>query len=126
MGIYVDYVLRAECAEEELRSRLERVRQRCLDLPLQAVGELRRIAREEGLLRKASDNCGYYASRSWKDAGERVNEELLFARFGSGLMGAAVGNLREEGAQVRVLEDNASKAKPVDFSSALEREAKAK
>ena len=84
------------------------------------------IAREEGLLRKASDNCGYYASRTWKGASERVNEELLFARFASGLIGAAVGNLREEGAQVRVLQDNASKAKPVDFSSALAREDEAK
>src|SRR5205823_4844424 len=43
MGIYVDYVLRAECAEEELRSRLERLRQRCLDLPLKAVGDVQRI-----------------------------------------------------------------------------------
>jgi hypothetical protein len=83
------------------------------------------IAREEDLLLKASDNCGYFASRSWKDASNRVNEELLFARMVSGLMGVAVGNLREEGAQVQVLVDNASKAKPVDFSSALAREREA-
>src|SRR5205823_11270459 len=44
MGIYVDYVLRAECAEGEVRHRLETVRQRCLDLPLQSVGEVQRIA----------------------------------------------------------------------------------
>src|SRR5437588_6735849 len=44
MGIYVDYTQRAACAEDELRSRLERVRQRCLDLPLPRVGEVRRIA----------------------------------------------------------------------------------
>jgi hypothetical protein len=44
MGIYVDYVLGAECAGEELCQRLERARQRCLDLPLRAVGEVRRIA----------------------------------------------------------------------------------
>jgi hypothetical protein len=34
----------------------------------------------------------------------------------------AVGNLREEGAEVQILVDNASKAKPVDFSAALARE----
>jgi hypothetical protein len=34
MGIYVDYSLRAECEEGELRERLEAVRRRCLDLPL--------------------------------------------------------------------------------------------
>jgi hypothetical protein len=83
------------------------------------------IAREEGLLLKASDNCGYFASRRWEDASKRVNEELLFARMLSGLVGVAVGNLREEGAQVRVVEDNASKARPVDFSSALAREREA-
>jgi len=83
------------------------------------------IAREEGLLLKASDNCGYYASRRWEDASKRVNEELLFARMVGGVMGVAVGNLREEGVQVQVLEDNASKAKPVDFSAALAREREA-
>jgi hypothetical protein len=80
------------------------------------------IAREEGLLLKASDNCGYFASRSWKNASKRVDEEMLFARMVSGLVGVTVGNLREEGVQVRVLEDNASKASPVDFALALARE----
>jgi hypothetical protein len=66
------------------------------------------IAREEDLLLKASDTCGYFASRSWTEASKRVNEELLFARIVSGLMGVAIGNLREEGVQVDVIEDNAS------------------
>lgn len=82
------------------------------------------IAREESLLLKASDNCGYFASRSWKNASKRVNEEMLFARMVLGLVGVTVGNLREEGVQVRVLEDNASKASPVEFASALAREQK--
>src|SRR5690242_10589986 len=43
MGIYVDYTLRAECADEELRERLEAVRRRCLDLPLRAVGDVLRV-----------------------------------------------------------------------------------
>jgi hypothetical protein len=80
------------------------------------------IVQEEGLLYKGSDNCGYYASRSWKDASQRVNDELLFAQAMGSLMGVAVGNLREEGVPVQVLQDNASKAKPVDFSAALARE----
>jgi hypothetical protein len=80
------------------------------------------IVGEEGLLLKGSDNCGYFASRSWKDAGKRVNEELLFAQFASGLIDVAVGNMREEGVSVQVLEDNASKARPVDFTAALARE----
>jgi hypothetical protein len=80
------------------------------------------IAREEGLLLKGSDNCGYFASRSWEDASKRVNEELLFARMVSGLVGVTVGNLREEGVQVHMLQDNAAKASPVDFSAALARE----
>jgi hypothetical protein len=80
------------------------------------------IVQEEGLLYKGSDNCGYYTSRSWKDASQRVNDELLFARAMGGLMGVAIGNLREEGVPVQVLQDNASKAKPVDFSAALARE----
>jgi hypothetical protein len=37
-------------------------------------------------------------------------------------MGLAIGNLREEGTPVQVVEDNASKAKLVDFSAALARE----
>jgi hypothetical protein len=80
------------------------------------------IVAEEGLLYKGSDNCGYYASRSWKKASKRVNEELTFAGLMGGLMGVAIGNMREEGASVQVIEDNASKAKPVDFSAALARE----
>ena len=83
------------------------------------------IVGEEGLLLEAKDNCGYYASRSWKDACERVNEELLFAQAMGGLIGVAIGNLREDGVDVQVLEDNASKAKPVDFSAALAREQEA-
>lgn len=83
------------------------------------------IVGEEGLLLSAKDNCGYYASRSWKEASERVNEELLFAQAMGGLMGVAIGNLREEGVPVQVVEDNASKAKPVDFSQALAREREA-
>src|SRR5688572_8177502 len=43
MGVYVDYTLRAEGTDEELRERLERVRQRCLDLPFHAVAEVRRV-----------------------------------------------------------------------------------
>lgn len=84
------------------------------------------IAREEGLLHQASDNCGYYASRTWQNAGPRVNEELLFTRVAAGLIGAAIGNLREEGMPVQVLQDNASKARPVDFSAALARERETK
>jgi hypothetical protein len=80
---------------------------------------------EEGLLLKGSDNCGYYASRSWKDASKRVNEELAFAGLMGGLMDVAIGNMREEGVPVQVVEDNASKAKPVDFSAALAREREA-
>jgi hypothetical protein len=83
------------------------------------------IVQEEGLLHKASDNCGYFATRSWKDAGKRVNEELTFAQAVGGLFGLAVGNLREEGADIQVVVDNASKAKPVDFSAALKREQEA-
>ena len=44
MGIFVDYTLRAEGSEEEVRERLERVRARCLDLPLQSVGDVLRVA----------------------------------------------------------------------------------
>jgi hypothetical protein len=80
------------------------------------------IVQQKGLLHKGSDNCGYYASRSWKEASKRVNEELAFAQIMSGVMGVAIGNMREEGVSVQVLEDNASKAKPVDFSAALARE----
>jgi hypothetical protein len=80
------------------------------------------IVREEGLLLKASDNCGYYAGRKWEDASKRVNEELLFAGMMSGLIGGAIGDLREEGIPVQVIEDNASQARPVDFSAALARE----
>jgi hypothetical protein len=79
---------------------------------------------EEGLLYKGSDNCGYYASRSWKDASQRVNDELSFAGLIGRLMGVAIGNMREEGTPVQVIEDNASHAKPVDFSAALAREEK--
>jgi hypothetical protein len=157
MGIYVDYVLRAEGTEAEVRERLERVRARCLDLPLRTVGDVLRVApiynimvlslfeklghtlpaavaapyhqAEEdrdhgvqGMLLEGHDNCGYYASRSWKDASKRVNEELSFAGLMGRLMGVAIGNIREEGTPVRVIEDNASKAKPVDFSAALARE----
>src|SRR4051794_24389734 len=43
MGIYIDYSLRAECEEEELRERLEAVRRRCLDLPLKSVGDVLRV-----------------------------------------------------------------------------------
>ena len=80
------------------------------------------IVGEEGLLHSANDNSGYYDSRSWKDASQRVNEELSFAQAMSGVFGLAVGNLREDGVPVQVVEDNASKAKPVDFSQALARE----
>jgi hypothetical protein len=80
------------------------------------------ILGEEGLLLNGSDNCGYYASRSWKDASKRVNEELDFARMMGGLLGVMIGNMREEGTEVQVLQDNASKAKSVDFSAALARE----
>ena len=87
-----------------------------------AQGRARPLPPEEGLLLEASDTCGYYASRSWKEAGQRVNEELSFAQAMSGVFGLAVGNMREEGVPVQVIEDNASKAKPVDFSAALARE----
>src|SRR5207249_564112 len=80
------------------------------------------IVQEEGLLLEGKDNCGYYASRSWKKASKRVNEELGFAQMVGGMMGLAVGNLREEGVEVKMIEDNASKATPVDFSAALARE----
>jgi hypothetical protein len=80
------------------------------------------IVQEEGLLYQGSDTCGYYASRSWKEASQRVNEELAFAGLMSGVMDLAIGNMREEGVPVQVIEDNASKAKPVDFSAALARE----
>jgi hypothetical protein len=80
------------------------------------------IVGEEGLLLSASDNCGYYASRSWKDASQRVNEELSFAQAMSGVFDLAIGNMREEGVPVQVVQDNASKARPVDFSEALARE----
>jgi hypothetical protein len=80
------------------------------------------IVGEEGLLFKGSDTCGYYASRNWKDANKRVNEELSFAGLMGRLMGLAIGNMREEGASIQVIEDNASKAKPVDFSAAVARE----
>jgi hypothetical protein len=83
------------------------------------------IVQEEGLLYKGSDTCGYYASRSWKEASQRVNEELQFAQLMGGLMGVAVGDMREEGVPVQVLVDNASKAKPVDFSAALAHEEEA-
>src|SRR5438094_4897948 len=43
MGIYIDYTLRAEGSEETVRGRLETVRRRCLDLPLKAVGDVRRV-----------------------------------------------------------------------------------
>jgi hypothetical protein len=77
---------------------------------------------EEGLLLSASDTCGYYATRKWKDASEQVNAELLFARQVGEMMGLAVGNLREEGVTIHTVVDNASKAQPVDFSSALSHE----
>jgi hypothetical protein len=80
------------------------------------------IVQDEGLLLKGSDNCGYYASRSWKDASKRVNEELAFVGMMSEQMDVAIGNMREEGVPVQVIEDNASKARPVDFSAALARE----
>jgi hypothetical protein len=80
------------------------------------------IVGEEELLFKGSDTCGYYAGRSWKKASKRVNEELAFARVVSGLVGVVIGDMREEGASVQVVVDNASKAKPVDFSAALARE----
>jgi hypothetical protein len=80
------------------------------------------IVEEQGLLLRGGDNCGYYASRSWKDASKRVNEELAFAGLMGGMMGVAVGNMREEGVPVQVIEDNASKARLVNFSSALARE----
>jgi hypothetical protein len=80
------------------------------------------IVGEEGLLFQGSDNCGYYAGRSWKEANQRVNDELSFAGLIGRLMGLAIGNMREEGTPVQVIEDNASQAKPVDFSAALARE----
>jgi hypothetical protein len=80
------------------------------------------IVAEAGLLLEASDNSGYYATRQWKDASQRVNEELAFARAMSGVFDLAIGNMREEGTPVQVVEDNASKAKLVDFSAALARE----
>jgi hypothetical protein len=40
MGIFIDWTLRAEGTDEEVREKLERVRQRCLDLPLRRVGEI--------------------------------------------------------------------------------------
>jgi len=83
------------------------------------------IVGEEGLLLSAKDNCGYYATRRWKDASKRVNDELAFAQAMSGVFDLAIGNMREEGVPVQVVEDNASKAKPVDFSSALAREEEA-
>lgn len=43
MGVFIDYVLYAECSETELVRRLERVRQRCLDLPLQSVGQVTKV-----------------------------------------------------------------------------------
>jgi hypothetical protein len=81
------------------------------------------LIREEGMLLEAGDNCGYYESRSWKEASKRVNEELIFARIGSGIIDVMVGNLREEGVQVKDVVNNAAKATPVDFSAALAREA---
>src|SRR5579862_5415934 len=44
MGIFIDHTLRAEGTDEEVRGRLEAVRERCLDLPLERVGEVRRLA----------------------------------------------------------------------------------
>ena len=80
------------------------------------------IVEEERLLLKGSDTCGYYAGRSWKKASKRVNEELAFAQVVGGLVDVAIGDMREDGASVQVVEDNASNAKPVDFSAALARE----
>jgi hypothetical protein len=82
------------------------------------------IVKEEGLLLEASDTCGYYASRSWAEAGRAVNEENAFAKVMSGIIDVGIGNLREEGVGVKVLVDNASKAKQVDFSEAMAREEK--
>src|SRR5438034_1188538 len=208
MGIYVDYTLRAECLEEELRERLETVRRRCMDLPLKAVGDVLRVEpvynsitimlyESEGLTLpeaiaervQASDAdrdhrirslsfapmmnpdlpkeelARYYApalefiarTDLWNKAEipERLGQttpfgfspitlsrrgiEFDFANImlrygyvlflhpgeGSESINLALGNLREEGVPVHVLEDNASKAKPVDFSAALAREEEA-
>jgi hypothetical protein len=77
------------------------------------------IVQEEGLLLSASDTCGYYASRTWEEAGERVNDELSFARAVGDAFDLGIGNLREEGVQIQTVVNNASKAQPVDFSSVL-------
>jgi len=84
------------------------------------------VLQEEGLLLQAGDTCGYYATRSWAEAGDKVNAELQFARAAYALVDVGIGNLREAGVNVRVLSDNASTARPVDFSEALEREKKKK
>jgi hypothetical protein len=77
------------------------------------------IVNEEGLLFSGGDTCGYYADRTWKEAGQRVNDEMIFAKAMSNIIDVGIGNLREAGVNVKVLVDNASKAGPVDFASRL-------
>ena len=59
------------------------------------------IVKQEKLLYSASDTCGYYADRTWKEAGRKVNEELTFAKAVSGLIDVGIGNLREEGVPIK-------------------------
>jgi hypothetical protein len=63
------------------------------------------ILREEGILYRVHDTCEYYQSRNWRQTGPIANDELAFALVGSAFAGMLVGNLREEGATVKVLAD---------------------
>lgn len=77
------------------------------------------VVKEEGLLYSGGDTCGYYEDRNWDAASKVVNEELAFAEIMGGALSHEIGNLREEGVPVQMIQDNASKAKQVDFSSRI-------
>jgi hypothetical protein len=66
-------------------------------------------AREEGLLYRARDTCGFYQHRSWKKAAPIVNEETTFAHVMGRMISAGVAAAQAAGMPIEDISDPATK-----------------
>jgi hypothetical protein len=69
------------------------------------------LAREEGLLLKATDTCKFYNHRDWRRSAPIVNRETAFISAVSRVLDGVIQAARGQGLQVEVVQDSIKKSK---------------
>ena len=67
------------------------------------------LARDEGLLLTARDNCEFYEHRDWSKSADRVNAETTAAHLIGGLLTSGVEEARKRGIPIEDLSDPATR-----------------